>query len=62
MVNMPAQASKKTAKANGPSNTAPVIWPLVMELGVTPALWLWQGRVSKFTPSSLRWPEGRETE
>ena len=42
--------------------TPSVFLPLVMELGVTPALWLWQGRVSKFTPSSLRWPEGRETE
>ena len=26
--------------------TLPVVLPLVMELGVTPALWLWQRRVS----------------
>lgn len=34
----------------GPSVTL----PLVMELGVAPALWLWQQRVSKNTPSGLR--------
>jgi len=27
--------------------TPSVTWPLVMELGVTPALWLWQRRVSR---------------
>jgi hypothetical protein len=27
--------------------TPSVTWPLVMELGVTPALWLWQWRVSR---------------
>jgi hypothetical protein len=31
-----------------------VFAPLVMELGVTPALWLWQRRVSRRTPSGLR--------
>ena len=27
--------------------TPSVAWPLVMELGVTPALWLWQQRVAR---------------
>jgi hypothetical protein len=27
--------------------TPSVAWPLVMELGVTPALWLWQRRVAR---------------
>jgi hypothetical protein len=27
--------------------TPTVIWPLAMELGVTPALWLWQRRLSR---------------
>jgi Domain of unknown function (DUF4345) len=27
--------------------TPAVIWPLAMELGVTPALWLWQRRLSR---------------
>ncbi len=31
-----------------------VIFPLIMELGVTPALWAWQRRVSKSAPSGLR--------
>jgi Domain of unknown function (DUF4345) len=32
----------------------PVVLPLIMELGITPALWAWQRRVSKNTPSGLR--------
>ena len=32
----------------------PVILPLIMELGVTPALWLWQRRVAR---SSISRPE-----
>jgi hypothetical protein len=28
---------------------APVVMPLIMELGVTPALWLWQRRVSSIS-------------
>ena len=36
-----------------------VFAPFVMELGVTPALWLWQRRISKNAPSGLRWPEGQ---
>jgi len=32
----------------------PVVLPLVMELGVTPALWAWQRRVSKSFPTGLR--------
>jgi hypothetical protein len=27
--------------------TPSVVWPLVMELGVTPVLWLWQRRIAR---------------